>query len=161
MTIVPTHPLGRCALRLKGLLAVAVGIVAVGVLGARDAAGDELKKLEGIWKIESLQDSGKEASREETQRITLEIKGTTLSARAGDRSAGKGTVKLDPSKTPKAIDLTPEEGPEKGKTGLGIYQLEGDTLKICIAEPGKERPKEFVSKPGTQTTLMVLKRVKP
>jgi hypothetical protein len=29
---------------------------------------------------------------------------------------------------------------------LGIYEFQGDTLKICICYDGKERPTEFVSK---------------
>ena len=29
----------------------------------------------------------------------------------------------------------------------------------CVAEPGKDRPSEFASKPGTGQTLRVFKRV--
>ena len=53
------------------------------------------------------------------------------------------------------------EGPGKGKTMLGIYELTGDTYKVCFALPGGERPKEFASKPGSKTMLIVMKREKP
>jgi hypothetical protein len=45
-------------------------------------------------------------------------------------------------------------------TRLGIYELNGDTLRICRAEAGEERPMEFKSKEGTQTILSVAKRQK-
>jgi hypothetical protein len=35
----------------------------------------------------------------------------------------------------------------KGKTGLGIYTLEGDDLQWCVCQPGEtKRPKEFWGK---------------
>ena len=52
------------------------------------------------------------------------------------------------------------ERPASGKTVLGIYEINGDTIKYCWAEPGKERPKEFATKTDSNQTLMVLKRVK-
>ena len=48
----------------------------------------------------------------------------------------------------------------KGKTTLSIYEIEGDTLKICSVEPGKDRPTEFSSKPGSGHFLRVFKREK-
>jgi uncharacterized protein (TIGR03067 family) len=49
-----------------------------------------------------------------------------------------------------------------GKTALGIYVLEGDTLKWCVNEPGEtERPKEFSAPPGTRLMFVTFKREKP
>src|SRR5262249_215599 len=42
---------------------------------------------------------------------------------------------LDPAKSPKQIDF---KTLSDGKTGLGIYELRGDELKLCVADPGKE-----------------------
>src|SRR5262249_47235108 len=61
----------------------------------------------------------------------------------------KGTFKVDLTQKPKTIDITFTEGPEKGKTVLGIYELEGDTYKLCLSLKDKDRPKEFVSKAGS------------
>ena len=43
---------------------------------------------------------------------------------------------------------------------LGIYELKDDELKICFAKGGGERPTEFLSKAGTEQSLVVLKREK-
>ena len=59
------------------------------------------------------------------------------------------------------MDITITEGDAKGQLQLAIYELDGDTMKICANTPGdKERPKEFTSKPGSGHINIVLKREK-
>jgi uncharacterized protein (TIGR03067 family) len=70
----------------------------------------------------------------------------------------KAKFTIDPTKKPRAIDYAMTEGPTKGKTHLGIYELDGDTVKFCFAAPGKDRPTEFTAKEGSQRTLSVWKR---
>jgi uncharacterized protein (TIGR03067 family) len=71
------------------------------------------------------------------------------------------TCRLHPGQRPKAIDLTLAAGPDKGKTFLGIYKLEGDTYTICRpVDPGKERPTAFATRPGSGLMLVVWKRPK-
>jgi hypothetical protein len=43
---------------------------------------------------------------------------------------------------------------------LGIYELDGDTYKLCGDMQGKSRPTEFAVKPGSGFVLEVLKREK-
>jgi uncharacterized protein (TIGR03067 family) len=71
-----------------------------------------------------------------------------------------GTYKLNPSKNPKAIDFMPGEGPMKDKPHPGIYELTGDTLRICYVHPEKQRPTAFESKSGSGANLVTLKREK-
>jgi uncharacterized protein (TIGR03067 family) len=49
-----------------------------------------------------------------------------------------GVYVLDPTTKPKMMDMTIQEGPEKhrGLTSLVIYELDGDKLIWCPAEPG-------------------------
>jgi uncharacterized protein (TIGR03067 family) len=68
---------------------------------------------------------------------------------------------VHPSAHPKTIDVTFTEGPEKGKSSYGIYELEGDTYRVCIGLTGKPRPTDFASTPGSGHVLEVLKREKP
>src|SRR5262249_41440016 len=61
----------------------------------------------------------------------------------------EGIYHLDPSKSPKQIDFS-MLGDIK-KTGLGIYQLDGDTLKVSLSiDPTNvdQRPTEFTTKAG-------------
>ena len=75
-------------------------------------------------------------------------------------AAGVTCDVLDPSKTPKAIDFRPAGGQYKDKTLRGIYEIDGGMLKICFAEPDKERPAEFNSKAGSGWTLATHKKQK-
>jgi uncharacterized protein (TIGR03067 family) len=60
-----------------------------------------------------------------------------------------GRYQIDPSKSPKEIDLT--HSPHgKTETVLGIYLLDGDVFHLYFAQPGKPRPTELVSKPGCE-----------
>ena len=71
----------------------------------------------------------------------------------------KVAYKLDPSKNPKAIDLTTADK-EKMMTAA-IYELDGDTLKICWSEKDPDqRPTKFASDADSGQTMIVLKRVK-
>jgi uncharacterized protein (TIGR03067 family) len=73
---------------------------------------------------------------------------------------GGKVIQVGTQKSPKAIDVTMTEGPNKGKVMLGIYEIDGDTLKACFDPQGKKRPTEFKSPPGSQNFVNVHKRVK-
>jgi uncharacterized protein (TIGR03067 family) len=73
----------------------------------------------------------------------------------------QGTVKLDASAKPKAMDITGTEGPNKGKMIPAIYERDGDTLRVCYNLNGKGRPTEFKTEKGTQLFLVTYTREKP
>jgi len=73
----------------------------------------------------------------------------------------EGTFKVDAARTPRTLDLLFTEGPEKGNTALGIYELDGDTWKLCLSVTAKTRPKEFATKAGSGYALETLKREVP
>jgi uncharacterized protein (TIGR03067 family) len=84
------------------------------------------------------------------------------SMRRGDQTVVEWKVKtLDPTKTPKAIDFEITSGTYKGVVYLGIYELDGDTLRICFAMPDRPvRPTEFTAGKGSVRALSELKREK-
>ena len=54
------------------------------------------------------------------------------------------------------------DGELKGARSYGIYEFDGDTIKICLTQGDKkDRPTTFESKPGAMHSLSVLKKVKP
>jgi uncharacterized protein (TIGR03067 family) len=59
------------------------------------------------------------------------------------------------------MDLTTAEFANKGKIQLAVYQLDGDTLKICISPHDKERPKKLEAKEGSGQLMLTLTRVSP
>jgi uncharacterized protein (TIGR03067 family) len=139
-------------------------IATAGVFLAADAPQDaavrkELEQLQGTWQMVSHEVDGKPD--EALRGAVRVVEGDKFTIKMGDKTLRAGTMKLDPTKKPMWIDITFAEGPEKGKVRRGIYVLEGDTQKICYGDLDKERPTEFVSKPGTGHRLVVFKRVKP
>ena len=77
------------------------------------------------------------------------------------KTVGSGTFRIDPKKTPKEIDILDESGMNDDKTKLGIYELDGDTYRYCLAPAGKPRPTEFASKEGSGHSLGASQRQKP
>ncbi len=145
-------------MKWRGLLMCGV----VFLLAARDAEEEikkELKRFEGTWKWISLESEKMKLSEEALEHPRLKIMGDKFTVTEQATTFG-GTFKVDPSKKPKTMDVTFTEGPEKGKTFTGIYELEGDTYKVCIDPEGKSRPKEFAVKQGSGFVLEVLKREK-
>ena len=140
-----------------------LGLAAFGGTAARaDDKPDikvEFKKFEGAWTFESVEAGGKEVPAAEFKRITVTFEGDRYTVKKGDEVIQAATQKLDPSKSPKTLDVTVAEGPHQGVVMLGIYEISGDTLKVCFDPEGKKRPTQFKSASGSQT-LVVHKRVK-
>jgi uncharacterized protein (TIGR03067 family) len=139
---------------------------AVGVSASASRAEDkpdvekELKKFQGVWTTESSEYGGQKLPADQLKDFVVIYDGDKHTVKAGDKVIQVGTQKIDPSKSPKTIDVTMTEGPSKGAVMLGIYEIDGDTLKACFDMEGKKRPTEFKSPPGSQTFLNVHKRVK-
>ena len=73
-------------------------------------------------------------------------------------SLGVGTYDVDPVK--KTLDAHGIKDPVSGKTYLGIYSLEGDTLKWCSNSGSNKRPKDLSVSPTGSHFLMILQRQK-
>ncbi len=68
--------------------------------------------------------------------------------------------KFDVKRFPNHLEFTP---PNEKKPILGIFEVKGDELKICLrhARSNKGRPTEFATKEDSQLILLVLRRQKP
>ena len=119
---------------------------------------DDLAKLQGTWKRVDAEVEGKKLPAAELQTTSLTIQKNKYTLNMGGQ-VRTGTLKLDPSKTPKHIDLSSDAGPNKGKILPGIYELDGDVFKYALSGPGKDRPTDFTAKPGQ--SVFVNKRAGP
>jgi uncharacterized protein (TIGR03067 family) len=137
-----------------------VVLVLVSAAGAPDADKKETAQIEGEWSMVSGEANGASMPEAMVKTGKRVAKDGETSITFGGRVYLKAKYRLDPGKKPKAIDYTMTEGPTKGKTHLGIYELNGDTVRFCFAAPGKDRPTEFTASEGSQRTLSVWKRDK-
>jgi uncharacterized protein (TIGR03067 family) len=122
-----------------------------------EAARKDLQRLKGTWQVQTMTLGGRPAPANETANKKLTFDGSKLTLHDADHQE-EAEVILDAGKKPPTITIDPKNGKEK--PAEGIYQLEGDSLKMCFNPPGQGRPKEFASPEGSQTALVVLKRVK-
>lgn len=144
---------------LPALMVLTAGLL-VGADAKDDAVKAELKKFEGAWQLASLEMDGEKVPAETTKTFKLVFAGEKFMLKSGDETIMEGVGKVDPTQKPRAVDITPSTGDEKGKTLKGIYELDGDTLKICLGSVGKDRPKEFVAKKDAVFALVTCKRDK-
>ena len=118
-------------------------------------------ELAATWKAVSYSLDGNKAADEDLKKIELAIDAAgKTSARREGKVFIASTTKIDPTSNPMTIDITFTEGDPKGQTALGIFKIEYDLLTICRSAPGKPRPTEFSSKPGSGHTLMSYRREK-
>jgi uncharacterized protein (TIGR03067 family) len=135
-------------------------ILGVGSAGD-DGAKKELKKLQGTWKVTRMEVAGVKMPQTAYEHVTVVIDGDKLAFRDKGKTYEEIECVLDPSKKPREIDLHYVTGLKKGVVEIGIYEIDGDVLKICQSlQTGKKqkRPSEPDSPKGAPQQLMVLKR---
>jgi uncharacterized protein (TIGR03067 family) len=139
---------------------------------ADDADNDELPKLDGAWQVMSATiDHGRTTFKRPEHQWVIKgdqiavkkgnldrFKFTSVGDRIADALGYNATFKVDPSAEPPTIDLQPSEGPDRGKTLHGIYSLEGDVLKICVALSGEKRAGDFEAMRRKDRWLITFKR---
>jgi uncharacterized protein (TIGR03067 family) len=117
-----------------------------------------LLELQGTWQLESIED-GKKAKIDVKKR-TLFVGADLVLVQQGEKLVQAGQVRLNTSKSPPTIDIVVRKGEHEDNTMLGIYELKGDTLKVCFDPEGESRPKKFEAKKDSAVFVAVYKRVK-
>jgi uncharacterized protein (TIGR03067 family) len=109
----------------------------------------------------SLEVNGSKAAAQDAEKITVANHADgTWAVMTDGKAFWKGSSTLDPMTKPKGIDFVPTEGANAGQTHLGIYEIDGNTRRLCFALPGKARPTEFGFQPGSGHILVVFRREK-
>jgi uncharacterized protein (TIGR03067 family) len=89
-------------------------------------AEDAMKKLQGTWTATQAERDGKAADDVVGHRLSFTGNRFQIQSKDG-KSLYAGTVRVDPSAKPAAIDFEHTEGALKRKAWKGIYALDGDT----------------------------------
>ncbi len=103
-------------------------------------------ELAGNYSAVAVTRDGKAAPDELVKSITVKIMADELTFTVKDKNF-PSKIKLNEKVKPATIDIEPSEGPEKGRTFLGIYKLEKGELTIAYTERG-DRPTAFKSEKG-------------
>jgi uncharacterized protein (TIGR03067 family) len=124
---------------------------------SNDAVGGDLEKLQGTWRVTSLETDGRTMSPSTFHDSAIVIKGHKFTT-ASMGAKYKGTVDIHEETTPRSFDLVFSAGAEKGARNLGIYTIDGDRWTICLATRGTIRPKAFTTTPNSGLALETLMR---
>jgi uncharacterized protein (TIGR03067 family) len=143
---------------MKIAVTVCVAMVLWGAAAYGEDAAKERKLLQGAWQPTAAELSETPFEAAVLKSMKLVIAGDQYTVTAG-KSIDKGRLKINPAATPKSMDIIGIDGPNKGKTFLAIYELDGDTLRICYDLTGKARPTEFKTSQGE--FLATYQRAKP
>lgn len=136
--------------------AVAGALLAFGLGGIVLADEKALKELAGTYRVVSAEKAGTPAPKD-VEKVKLTFKDDELTISMGGGQEKKAKITVDATKKPAHIDISPDDGPEKGKTFPGLYKLEKDDLTLVFTQ-GADRPKDFTSEGGAM--LLKLKKEK-
>jgi uncharacterized protein (TIGR03067 family) len=135
---------------MKAVKIIAAIVCFVVASSSASSADDELKgdlaKLQGKWK-------GMFGPQKSVTTL-VEIKGSriVISSTNGTGQARSitGEIRINESKSPKEMDFLKRRNTQGREIpdGKGIYQVDDDTLKLCVTRPGDIRPREFKEAEG-------------
>jgi uncharacterized protein (TIGR03067 family) len=146
------------------LIVVSVCSLAAGCSRSKSKANamSDAQKMQGRWEVVKLEQDGESAADASILKMVI-VKDDKFAFRYYlPRSKQDGDLayqfKLDTSKTPRQIQLSSSE---EGDLAPGIYELDGDTLKVCWNRTDKSSvPSDFTCAKGSDRRLLVLQRAK-
>jgi uncharacterized protein (TIGR03067 family) len=122
---------------------------------SRSSAKSDLDAIQGHWVPVEFIGNGNPAPADDLARVKLEVKGQEYVVQRSD-GEDKGRFELFPDQQPKRMDVTTNNGDRM----QAIYELSGDTMRVCYGINGAPRPTEFKSTDGSNQILAVYKRMR-
>jgi uncharacterized protein (TIGR03067 family) len=137
-----------------------IGLILTTALAAfaADSASDA-KAVQGNWKPVTAILGAQPMPEAVRKSISLKLDNGKYEVFVGEHP-DRGTYTIDSGAKPKSMTIIGTEGPNQGKTFPAIYELKGDTLRICYDLSGAKRPTEFKSIAGTKLYLVTYSRKK-
>ena len=142
---------------MKYILCLCLAVVVSPTAFAADLP--DAKAIEGSWTPIKAEFGGQPIPDAVLKTISLKLAGGKYGVMA-EGHPDNGTYSLNTAVQPKSTAVTGTDGPNKGKTFPCIYELNGDTLRICYDLSGAKRPSEFKSVAGTKLYLVTYVRKK-
>jgi uncharacterized protein (TIGR03067 family) len=106
-----------------------------------------LETFAGPWDIVKVSPEG---ATKDARRLVFRKDGTYAAVGKDGKELWGGTFEIDPTATPKVWDHRSYDGKKEGQDVLGIYELDGDSLKVaCVV--GQWKGKEWVGKDRPRT----------
>ena len=146
----------RARLLMKYFLCLTLALGMAGNLAAV-AATNDVQAIQGQWHPVQAELATHPLPNALLQSIRLQLTAGKYEAMVGTEP-DRGTYTLDLAQTPKGMSITGTAGPNQGKTFPAIYELTGDTLRICYDLSGTKRPAAFQTLPGTKLYLVTYQR---
>ena len=104
----------------------------------------EMAKLEGKWQATAVESRGMKLPDELVEGVkllVLELDSGKLILRAGDNEVDSGTFKIEVKGNRRTIEMSSAK--QNAKTTTGLYEIKGDTLRICVGTIDGKAPKAF------------------
>lgn len=140
---------------LRARMFLVASLVATAACAAGEVS-DDLAGLQGTW-------SGTAGVKKKIV-VTMEIRGKAVSVLVkppiGATIRASGALRIDPTTAPKSIDWVGFTGND-GQTlpeNLGIYELAGDSFRVCTGGPDNPRPSTFEPGEGMLADVVTFTR---
>ena len=104
----------------------------------------------GTWQVVSA-DFGGDLRQKSGFRLMITESNMEILAPTGGRKLMGSVIRISSNSIPRQIDIVKD-----GFQGLGIFEVDGNTMRLLIANPGKPRPTDFKGGPGN--SLFILNR---
>lgn len=143
-----------CRFAVTWLATLFLGLATLTTPDAATGSEEKEASLDGMWSVISMTDREQDLPKSMTQGVRFVFFGNKLTMHVVDKVIAESEFAVDPTKKPPTIRMTYGDKPT-----LGIYQLDGDDLKICLSGSVDERPTKFTSElDSANRTLIILKR---
>jgi uncharacterized protein (TIGR03067 family) len=114
--------------------------------GKKVAIAKALETFAGTWEIVSVRPDG---ATKDAHKLVFKPDGAYAAVNKEGKELWAGTFEIDPTATPKVWDHRSHDAKKTGTDVLGIYELNGDKLKVaCVV--GQWKGKEWTGKPRPQ-----------
>ena len=130
----------------------------------KEAVAKALETFAGTWEIVAVKPDG---ATKDARRLVFNRDGSYAAQDQDGKELWGGTFEIDATANPKVWDHRSHEAKKEGKDALGIYDLDGEKLKLaCVV--GQWKGQEWVGKPRPKSidpkesdVVLELKRVRP